>query len=149
MAPRYYYRVRAYNAAGNSDYSNIFDPASLYVSTTGSDTNSGASPTSALRYIETALNRATPGMTIYVAAGTYYEHLVTKISGTAEETITLTSYNGAVVVDGLTQIWTPGANQNLGVIELRNPYYTVQGIEVINSKDTGIVLGAHLLTVTG
>jgi parallel beta-helix repeat protein len=122
--------------------------SSLYVSTNGSDSNSGASPTSALGNIQTALNRASPGMTIYVAAGTYYEHLVTNVSGAAGQLITLTSYNGTVAVDGSTQTWTPGGDQNLGVIELRNPYYTVQGIEVINSKDTGIVLGANHLTIT-
>ncbi|RKY18880.1 MAG: hypothetical protein DRP63_01445 [Planctomycetota bacterium] len=49
-------------------------PATLYVSTNGSDFNSGTSPSSAFRTIAHALDVAQDGNRIVVADGTYYEH---------------------------------------------------------------------------
>ncbi len=121
--------------------------AGLYVSTHGSDSNNGSAPSTALRNIATALQRVQPGETIYVEGGTYYEHLVTSVAGAPGQVITLTSYNGTAIVDGSNLNWTPGANQNIGVIELRQPYYKLEGIEVLHSPDTGIVLGASHLTI--
>jgi parallel beta-helix repeat protein len=121
----------------------------LYVSTTGNDANNGASSTTALRNIQTALNRATPGTTIEIAGGTYYEQLITKVAGTAAGHIVLTSYNGTAVIDGSTQNWALGGDQNLGVVELTQPYYELQNLKIINSKDTGIVLDASNLTING
>lgn len=72
---------------------------------TGSDTNSGLSESSALKTIQAGLNKTTEGTgaTIYVAGGTYYERLNWPNSGASGAPITLTSYNGGVVtVDGST-----------------------------------------------
>ena len=121
----------------------------LYVSTQGSDANNGLTAATPFRNIATALAHVGYGTTVYVAGGTYYEHLVTTINGAAGQPITLTSYNGTAVIDGSTQNWVNGSNQNQGVIELRNPYYVLQNLKVVNSENSGIVLGAGNLTVTG
>ena len=53
----------------------------LYVSPTGSATGSG-SQTDPLLTIQAAVNLATPGTTIMVAAGTYAENVKINVSGT-------------------------------------------------------------------
>ena len=95
------------------------------------------------------MTRLAPGMTLYLEGGTYYERLQTKVDGTTTQPITITSYNGTAVLDGSQQNWAVGANQNLAMLELRKNNYIVQNIKVVNSKNTGILLGANNLTVTG
>ncbi|WP_164015380.1 fibronectin type III domain-containing protein [Pyxidicoccus trucidator] len=63
--------------------------ADLYVSPSGSDSNSGTSSSSPLKTIQAALDKATAGTTIHLAAGTYRERPVTKRAGTATAPITL------------------------------------------------------------
>jgi hypothetical protein len=79
---------------------------SYYVNTsTGNDSNTGLSATTALKTIQAGLNKTTEGAgaTIYVAGGTYYERLSWPHSGASGSPITLTNYNsGTVVVDGST-----------------------------------------------
>jgi parallel beta-helix repeat protein len=123
--------------------------SNLYVSTHGSDANPGASADAPLRHIATAVGRLSPGMTLFIEGGTYYEQVITKMAGTVDRPITITSYNGTAVIDGSTQNWVAGSNQNQGMVELRAPYYKVQNLEIVNSKNTGIVLGADGLTVEG
>lgn len=75
--------------------------ADYYVKKTGNDANNGLTYATAFRNIQTALNAATAGSTIYVDAGTYKERLWWPTSGMAGANLTLTNYNGAVVnVDG-------------------------------------------------
>jgi hypothetical protein len=72
---------------------------------TGNDSNSGLSATSALKTIQAGLNKTTEGAgaNVYVAGGTYYERLNWPHSGASGAPITLTSYNGGTVnVDGGT-----------------------------------------------
>ena len=54
----------------------------LHVSTRGSDSAAGTAA-APLRTVQTAIDRATPGTTIKVHAGTYSEVLDIKTSGTA------------------------------------------------------------------
>jgi Ca2+-binding RTX toxin-like protein len=65
----------------------------LYVSTTGSATGSG-SQTDPLLTIQAAVNLATPGTTIMVAAGTYAENVKINASGTPDAPISLVSADG-------------------------------------------------------
>jgi uncharacterized protein YraI len=77
--------------------------ATIYVSPTGLDTGSG-SITSPLKSIQSAVNVATAGSTIYLRAGTYA--LTTNIqikskSGTASSPYVLSAYGTEkVVIDG-------------------------------------------------
>lgn len=61
----------------------------LYVSPTGSDSNTGTSASSALKTIQSALNKASPGTTINIAPGIYREKLTTVVNGTADSPIIL------------------------------------------------------------
>lgn len=74
---------------------------SIWVSKTGSDSNSGSS-SSPFKSIQKAINMAEPGTTIYVKAGTYTENVVisarvnTDLNGTtASKSIALVSADGA------------------------------------------------------
>lgn len=72
-----------------------------YVKKTGNNGNSGTSHATAFLSIQTALNVASPGSTIYVDAGIYKERLWWPSSGTPGSRIRLTNYNGAAVtLDG-------------------------------------------------
>src|SRR5207302_8025294 len=119
--------------------------SNIYVSTHGSDTNNGtwAAP---FRNISTGLAHLAPGWNLYIEGGIYYEHVVVGVAGTASNPITITHYNGTGVIDGSTQGWTPGGDQNLGLVQLNSPYVTLRGLKIVNSLDTGIVLNTDNLT---
>ncbi|WP_375760971.1 fibronectin type III domain-containing protein [Corallococcus exercitus] len=63
--------------------------APLYVSPGGSDSNAGTSATAPLKTLQAALDKATAGTTIHLAAGIYRERPTTKRAGTASAPITL------------------------------------------------------------
>jgi hypothetical protein len=68
--------------------------ASLHVSPTGNDANSGSGPAdgAALRTIQAAVDRAQPGDTVLLRAGVYRETVVFPRSGTADQPITVKPY---------------------------------------------------------
>ena len=123
--------------------------AALYVSTRGDDSKDGSSPERALKSISAALARARAGTTVFVAAGTYYEQVVTKAGGAEGAEITVKSSDGTAVIDGSRLDWAAGRNQNQGLVELRHPYVKLSGLKVVGSKNTGILLDADNLTVEG
>nr|WP_277991254.1 DUF1565 domain-containing protein [Corallococcus macrosporus] len=63
--------------------------APLYVSPSGSDSNAGTSASAPLKTLQAALDKATAGTTINLAAGTYRERPTTKRAGTATAPITI------------------------------------------------------------
>lgn len=66
----------------------------------GNDGNAGtqAAP---LRTVQVAINRATPGTTVTLRGGVYFERLVIAARGTAEKPFTLRSWPGeTAVIDG-------------------------------------------------
>lgn len=76
--------------------------ATIYVSPTGSDSGTG-SITAPLKSIQSAVNTATPGSTIYLRGGTYA--LSTNVqftkSGTSSQPYTLSAYGSEkVIIDG-------------------------------------------------
>jgi parallel beta-helix repeat protein len=120
---------------------------SLYVSTLGSDADSGGSPQAPLRTINAALARAAAGTTVYIEGGTYFEQVVSRFAGLPGQEITLAGYNGTATIDGANLSWTPGGNQNQGLVELRHAYLKLQNLRIVNSKNTGIILDADNLTI--
>jgi parallel beta-helix repeat protein len=123
--------------------------AALYVSTRGDDSKDGSTPERALRSVSAALARARAGTTVFVAGGTYYEQVVTKAGGGEGAEITVKSFNGTAVIDGSRLGWTPDGNQNQGLVELRHPHVKLDGLKVVGSKNTGVLLAADHLTVEG
>ena len=112
--------------------------AILYVSTTGSDSNSGASG-SPVKSINKAAQLAQAGDTVLVGAGTYNGTVSISKNGTASGQITFKPADGAhVVIDGSQT----GAGTDL--VTITGDYITFQGFEVVNAKRTGIGLwGSH------
>jgi hypothetical protein len=84
----------------------------LYVSTAGSDSNTG---TAAMPYktISKAASVAKPGTTVHVAAGTYYGNVATKLSGTSTNRIRFvsdTKWGAKIIGSGSEAMWTNNGN---------------------------------------
>jgi hypothetical protein len=114
-----------------------------YVSTTGSDSNSG-SLTAPFRTIQHGANIAVAGDTVQVRAGTYNEKITLSSSGNATSGyITFRSYPGeTAAVDG-TGVSCCGSNGQDGLFSLTtNSYIIIQGFEIRNyataSKSTPV-----------
>jgi len=112
--------------------------ALLYVSTTGSDSNTGAS-SSPLKTITKAAQLAQPGDTVLVHGGTYNGNVTISKNGTASAPITFKPVDGEhVIIDGSQT----AANSTL--VSISGDYVTFQGFEVRNAQRTGISLwGTH------
>ena len=96
----------------------------LYVSTTGSDSNSGTQ-SSPFKTILAASHAAQAGTTVHVAAGTYYGGFETTASGTASAPIHYVSDTkwGAIIV--------PGANSTSDTAwDNRGAYVAIDGFQV-------------------
>ncbi|KAH7098077.1 polysaccharide lyase family 9 protein [Auriculariales sp. MPI-PUGE-AT-0066] len=113
---------------------------SIYVATTGSDSNAGtlAAP---LLSIQAAVDKAVAGDTIYLRAGTYYPTVSIKFnkSGTSSAKYTITNYNSEkVIVDGENMPYTPGAldssipNADRGIFHIEGSYWRFIGLELIH-----------------
>lgn len=96
----------------------------LYVSQTGSDSNDG-SEAAPFKTINTALDNATAGTTVYVRGGTYTENVYFPQNGKADAYITLKNYPGeSPVIKGT------GKNDK-AIIELDgHDYIQIEGLEL-------------------
>ncbi|MDB6018452.1 MAG: hypothetical protein JWR19_2941 [Pedosphaera sp.] len=111
----------------------------MYVSTQGSDSNSGTSA-QPFRTITHAYSLAGPGTTILVAPGVYTDHtsgwgLHLGASGTASSPIVLRSQvRGGAVIDGQN-----ASDRNEGIY-LDGSYNVVDGFEIKNGPNGGIAI---------
>ena len=103
--------------------------STFYVSTSGSNTNSG-SYTAPWLTIQHAANTVTAGATVYVEAGVYNESVNFPNSGTSSNPITFASYPGqTATIDG-TGLSVNGVQ---GLINIVNQsYITIRGFEIRN-----------------
>ncbi|CEL60903.1 hypothetical protein RSOLAG1IB_04142 [Rhizoctonia solani AG-1 IB] len=112
----------------------------IYVSPSGNDSNAGtlAAP---LKSIQTAINKAVAGDTIYLRGGTY--SLTTNIqvtkSGTSSAPYTITNYQSEkVIIDGEGLPYTPAElggsipNKDRGILHIEGSYWRFIGLELIN-----------------
>lgn len=137
--------VSAYSISGSERMSK------LYVSTSGSDTNTGLSESTPFKTIKRAVDAARAGDTIYVRGGIYNEQITMKYSGTLGKPIILQNYKNEIpVIDGsniskkygsLIHISSKSYIKIIG-FEIRNyvsPDSTVvQGIRVDGGGSTGV-----------
>ena len=113
--------------------------ADLYVSTQGSDSNSGTS-SSPFRTITYAYSRASAGTTIHVLAGTYYDYtsgwgIHLGNSGSAASPIVLHSETrGGTIIDGQN-----ASDRNEGFY-IDGSYNTVDGFEIRNCPSGGFAV---------
>lgn len=82
-----------------------------YVSTTGNDSNSGTSVSSAFATIQHAVNSMSAGDTYYILGGTYHEEVdLSGVAGSTGNPITITNYQDEeVILDGRDKVeiaWT-------------------------------------------
>lgn len=115
--------------------------AVLYVSTSGSDSNSGTSSSSPLRNIQTAASRAKAGTTILIAPGTYYERVLTKVAGAAGQPVTFKGNGGVAVIDGSKYVWS-SKSLNYGLFEVHHNHTNLDGLKIVNSATSGIIFNA-------
>ncbi|HVF69797.1 MAG TPA: right-handed parallel beta-helix repeat-containing protein [Xanthomonadales bacterium] len=92
----------------------------LYVSPSGSDTNSGTSTGAPFKTIQKALDVVQPGTTINLAAGTYLQDAITKRDASSSAPIIITGPAGAIVKGA-------GASR---IFEINHDYYNLSGFTI-------------------
>jgi parallel beta-helix repeat protein len=122
----------------------------LYVSPTGSDSNTGSS-SSPFKTISKAAAVAKPGTTVHVAPGTYYGNVATKTSGTSTNPIiflSTTNWGAKVVGSGTEAMWTNNGNY----VQIVGFDITGPGrLGILNYASNTLVAGNHIhnLTLSG
>lgn len=111
----------------------------IYLSPSGSDSNSGTKG-SPLKSLQVAVDKATPGTTIFMNEGVYEisNRVNLSKSGTKDEPITIQALNwGNVELNFSKQ--TPGNNSTTAVgIYLTGNYWKLQGLTICYAGDNGI-----------
>jgi hypothetical protein len=135
------------NASAQTTTTSIYH---LYVSPTGSDSNTGSSA-SPYRTISKAASVAKAGTTVHVAPGTYSGNVATKTSGTSTNPIIFlsnTTWGAKVVGSGTEAMWTNNGNyvQIVG-FDISGP----GRLGILNYASNTVVKGNHIhnLTLSG
>ncbi len=100
----------------------------LYVRTSGNDTNDGMSPQTALKTIGEAAKRLKVGTTVYVGPGTYSGRVtITGVEGTAGSPIRLVGdVTGAHTHDPPKAVEINAAEDTVAMIITKSPYVSVE-----------------------
>lgn len=115
----------------------------FYVSPSGSNSDTGVSPSNPLKTINNALTKASKrGDIIYLMSGTYLETISVWQNG-----ITLSAYkNDKPIIDGGVAL--PSKNWG-SLIEIGGNYNKISGLELKNSNINGQYLGGYGISVVG
>jgi pectate lyase-like protein/chondroitinase B-like protein len=114
--------------------------ATLFVATSGSDTNAGTAD-APLATIQKAIDLVAPGGAIAIRGGAYEltTNIQIKKSGTAEAPITLAAYRGEkVLIDGEALPFTPGdvgstiPGGQRGAIHMEASFWRISGLEIVH-----------------
>ena len=113
--------------------------AIFYVSTTGSDTNSGLTIDAPFATVYKAVMMANPGDMIYVRGGTYTCATRVNLSktGTATQMNFLFAYPGEKVKLDFSSMPLSDSNQG---IQISGDYWYVKGIEAFGAGDNGMLI---------
>lgn len=165
----YYYRVRAYNSAGNSDYSNVAEgstPATVVVASPTdcqSTTNSSLSVSGTAAHVSGIKSVTVNGQTATLN-GTAWSRMVTLVAGTNNLTVAVTDSSPMtnVVTQLVRAVYTPPAVLPLvpvivdgGIIAFKAASYSVSEssstvtVSLIRTGVTTSVVGVTLTTVDG
>lgn len=124
--------------------------ATLYVSTTGDDANTGASPKLAWRTITHAAKTARAGDLVRIKGGDYgHENVVVANSGTPEAPIRFEGYDGDVRLEGIVKKaeGKPVRLEGHGVLIGEKAHVRLSGITTLKYRDGIVVRGSHDVTV--
>ncbi len=119
-----------------------FAATNYYVSTSGSDSNSGTSSSSPFKTLAKAVSSASSGSTIYVASGTYNVTSTIKLSksNSSGSPIKIVAQSGEPVIDFSGQSYS---DSNRG-FQISGSYYTIQDLKIVGAGDNGIyITGDH------
>ena len=99
-----------------------------FVAPNGADTNSGTSAATPFKTIQKALDKAQPGTTITLAAGTYKEAVATKVAGTAGAPITVKGPETGKAASGRYRavLVSPAGR----AFSINHSYYTLDGFTI-------------------
>jgi len=154
----YYYRVRAYNSAGKSDYSNTAsamttnDPLTdeekangKFVAPWGNDANPGTVE-KPFRTVQKAADVVQAGKTVYIRDGTYHERVIIKSSGSATAGyVTFRNYPGeTAILDGQKNLPVDGDSWKGLLNVYQNDYIRFQGLMLRNSHRYGIYVSSSV-----
>ena len=98
----------------------------LYVSPSGSDQNAGTS-SAPLKTIQAALDAATPGVVVHLAAGTYREQLATRTDGTATAPITIKGPETGKDLSGRYRATVFGTSR---IMSINHSNYVLEGFTI-------------------
>lgn len=116
--------------------------ATLYVSTTGNDTNPGTSPELAWRTIAYAAEKAQAGDLVRIKGGEYgHENVVVANSGTKDAPIRFEGYDGPVKLEGTKKL------EGQGVLINEKTNIKLSGITALNYRDGIVITDSHDVTV--
>jgi hypothetical protein len=112
---------------------------SYYVTKSGKDNNVGTSEATSWLTIQKAANSATPGSTVYIGPGTYYETVTINVQGNAGDgPIQFTSLlsNNRAVISG-KQATVPSVDGTLNLIYMeKKSYLQFSNLELTDLKGT-------------
>jgi len=127
-------------------FTGFISARTIYVSTSGDDSNSGTESSPYLN-IQKAVDEAIPGDMIYLRGGTYMLSKRVKIqkAGTAEARISMFGYPGErVIIDG-TNIAVTSVNEfkqaRCIYVNHFGDYWHFKNLEMCNAKDNGMKMG--------
>ena len=106
----------------------------LFVGPDGRDTNDGASPTTPLATIQAALEKATPGTTINLAAGVYHEEPVTVRDGAPGAPITIKGPETGTDRDGRYRAVLYGTGR---IFNIDHSWITLDGFTIDGQEQLG------------
>jgi hypothetical protein len=124
---------------------NLSIASTYFVSTTGNDSNSGATPESPLASIVTAVAKVTAGDTIWVYGGTYEYSSTISISksGTETDSIFLLAVEGEKPVLDFS-----GTAFGKRGMSLSGSYWKIEGFEMKNAGDNALNISGSNNTIT-
>lgn len=122
-----------------------FAATNYYVSTSGSDSNTGTSSSKPFATLEKAVSSASSGSTIYVNSGTYDVTSTIKLtkSNTSSSPIKIVAQSGEPVIDFSNQSYS---DSNRG-FQISGDYYTIEGLKIVGAGDNGIYISGDHNTV--
>ena len=108
----------------------LFSQTQYFVSTSGSNSNSGTSIVEAWLTIQHAMDNAIPNSEVNILVGIYNEKVEVNVSGTAGNNITFQNFNSDVVTISGSGIANPDAI--IGIFD--QSYITIEGLNIANNE---------------